>query len=360
MKKGELKLLTMDYDIKVSDKELSIMQDLYNYRVMTTEQIRKRHFNNSGTYVNKVLWKMRNKGYVKSNILKNSRKNKKGYAYHRLTETGVECLVKHDTSVEVQSNIYVKPKQVPYLLMTNDLVVDLTNTEWEIWDSRKVKEEYNLDQRMNIQGLLISPDKKRYGLYVMSNRSSLKTIGKIQSEIKANADLLLHDYIIVTQGLDSYKEFISRAVETVQNNGQKKEPLLTGHAIKLYPYKPFITKASVYNSEIDWIKKLCKHYGYELKSTAIPEGERQSFPFIVEVQGKEYYLVDLTDSDLQKYNDIEVYCNSQASRHWEKRDIIAVAFSIPTKTNQRIDELHGVNFKTITNAELRDICSLSA
>lgn len=62
--------------------------------------------------------------------------------------------------------------------MLNDIVADLTNTEWEIWDSRRVKREYSFDKRMNIQGLLVSPEGKRYGLYVLGSSTLSQTIGK--------------------------------------------------------------------------------------------------------------------------------------------------------------------------------------
>lgn len=308
-----------DYQMKLSDKEFSILSNLHKYRVMTTNQIKKIHFNNQGSYVNKVLWKMRNKDLIKTQVLKNSRKGKRGYSYHRLSETGLECLAKHDMSVEDYSSLYARPKQVSYLLMVSELVAELTSTDWEIWDSRKVKNEYNLDKRMNIQGLAITPDKKRYGLYMLTENSSKKTIGKIHSEINVNAPNLLHDYLIIGMGKNSFIDFTDLALKPAkakQNTNQT--PLNTGYAVKVYPYKPFLEKAKVYQSEKRWVEKLCDHYGFIIKSMDFIEN-RQSFPIIIEHNGKEWYFVDLTDSDLKKYRDIEVYSKSNSSRNWEKR-----------------------------------------
>ncbi len=75
-------------------------------------------------------------------------------------------------------------------------MVDLANTEWEMWGSRKVKSHYNLDSRMNIQG---SPDQKEYGLYVLDSNSLMKTIEKIQSEIRFSSGLGIHNYLIITK-----------------------------------------------------------------------------------------------------------------------------------------------------------------
>ncbi|HEY4550917.1 MAG TPA: hypothetical protein VIG98_11670, partial [Bacillus sp. (in: firmicutes)] len=94
-------------------------------------------------------------------VYKGSRgKGKKGHTVHRLTETGLECLARHGMSVEVQSpQLYVRPNQMHYLTMANDVMVDLTLAGWEVWDSRKVKREYNLDKKMNISGLLSTSKK---------------------------------------------------------------------------------------------------------------------------------------------------------------------------------------------------------
>lgn len=344
-----------DFHIKVSDKEYEILDDLYTYRVMTTDQIKKKHFNNQGTYVNKVLWNMRNKNLIKTQVLNNSRKGKRGYSYHRLTETGLSCLGKHDNFVEGQSSLYVKPKQVPYLLMVSELVSELANTEWEIWDSRKVKKEYNLDSRMNIQGLALSPERKRYGLYILQGNTLLQTIGKIQSEIKMNANNLLHDYLVISMGRQSLLNFIDRAIDPNIGNNENKNELYTGHSIKVYPYVPFVQKAKTFQTEKEWIETLCNYYGFGIKSMEIKE-TRQSFPIIVEYQEKEWYLVDLTDSDLKKYRDIEVYSKSNSSQRWEQRNIIVITLKMPTKINIKLKDMPSVKLMALDGKDYMNLC----
>lgn len=348
----------IDYEVHLSEKEKAILQDLYQYRVMTSDHIKKKHFNNTGYYVYKVLVNMRKKNLIKSQTLKGSRKGKKGYTYHRMTETGLEYLSRYDKSVEVQSpKLYVRPIQVPYVLMVSELMVELSNTEWEVWDSRKVKKHYNLDSKMNLQGMLITPEKKRYGLYILGKQSSYRTIEKIQSEIKANAKINPKDYIIITKGQTSYDEFINRALAPKTQKNIKKEPLLTGNAIKVYPYVPFLLQAKKIQTEIEWIRKLCDYYGYKIKSTSIPEGVRQSFPIIIEHQGKEYYFVDVTDSDLNKYNALEVYSKSNSSRNWEKREVIAVTLSVQSIANEQLDKLNGVIHHKMDSQEFNKLCN---
>ncbi|WP_445684699.1 replication-relaxation family protein [Aeribacillus sp. FSL M8-0235] len=70
------------YYEQLNDRKINILEDLYNYRAMTTDQIKRIYFPNSKFYVNKVLYQLRKSKYIASNTLKGSRKNKKGITYH--------------------------------------------------------------------------------------------------------------------------------------------------------------------------------------------------------------------------------------------------------------------------------------
>ena len=327
-----------DYEIHLTDREYGILIDLYHYRVMTTFQIKNKHFGNKGTYVNKVLNIMREKNLIKSMILKNSRKGKKGYSYHRLTETGLERLSKRDMSVEGKSSLYVKPLQVPFILMANDLVVDLADTDWEIWDSRKVKTHFNLDERMNIQGLMISPEKKEYGLYVLDKNTHPNNIGKIQSEIRSNIGLGIENHLIITKGRNSYNAFVNYALEPTENSKYYRKPLLTGYEMQIHPYQTFISKTTTYRTNKEWLIALCNLYDITIKSTE-KEEKRQSFSNIVDFQGEEMYLVDCTDSDINKINDIDLYTSTSSGYRWENRKIVAICIGMPNKATKKLMDI---------------------
>lgn len=129
------------YESHLTDKELAIMTDLLKYRVLTTKQIRDRHFDGKGRYVENVLLKLRKDEFIRSSTLKRSRKGKKGYSVHQLTETGKECLQRHDLSVEGQSswNIYVNEHNIPNILLTNETLFEYEDMGWSVLDSREVK-----------------------------------------------------------------------------------------------------------------------------------------------------------------------------------------------------------------------------
>jgi hypothetical protein len=75
----------------VSEKELNVLKDLYHYRLLTAEQIKTKHFSDSKYYVDRALYRLRNRKIITSSVYKGSRgKGKKGHTVHRLTETGLE------------------------------------------------------------------------------------------------------------------------------------------------------------------------------------------------------------------------------------------------------------------------------
>lgn len=348
-------MITFAYESHLTPREEAILTDLLRFRVMTTDMIEKRHFERKGNYVNVLLSKLRKDGYIRSKTLRRSRIGKKGISYHQLTETGRECLIRHDVSVEGQSkHLYLSEHQIPNLLLANEALLEYDTMGWQVYDSRYVKAKYRLDYRDNIQGLIVSPQGEEYGLYTLETNVTDNVIGRIQSEITKNQGI--KNYIILAKGDKSYKSFLEYGYQ--EEKEKLKSRLLTTGKLIIEPFTVNFMKKKAIPNEIDWIKGICRYYNYKIKSIELKNyKKRQSFPIIVEYKGKEYYLVDLTDSDLNKYNDIEVYINSKSSRNWEKRDVLAVTLSISTKPNQVITNLHGVTNQIMTIMDLQSICS---
>ena len=248
--------------LMVSDKELNVLKDLYHYRLLTTEQIKRKFFSDSKYYVDRALYRLRNRKIITSSIFKGSRgKGKKGHTVHRLTETGLECLARHGMSVEVQSpQLYVRPNQMHYLTMANDVMVDLTLAGWEVWDSRKIKKEYNLDKKMNIAGLLINPEGKRFGYYVLDSAVMNATLGKIQAEIKDNYPSI-KNFIIFTKGQRSYEQFMEYSFnppkKRVDNRLIEQKPIYTGYDLKVVSSRTGRRLLQKYPTKSEWIQCSC-------------------------------------------------------------------------------------------------------
>ncbi|KAA9019022.1 replication-relaxation family protein [Niallia endozanthoxylica] len=326
----------------VSEKEFKVLKDLYNYRSLTTEQIKRKYFSDSKYYVDRALYRLRSRKIITSSVFKGSRgKGKKGHTVHRLTETGLECLTRHGMSVEVQQpvQLYVRPTQIHYLTMANDVMVDLTLAGWEVWDSRKVKREYNLDRQMNIAGLLINPEGKRFGYYVLDSAATIQLLGKIQAEIKDNYPRI-KNFIIFTKGQRSYEQFMEYSFnppnKRVANRLIEQKPIYTGYDLKVVSSRTGRRLLQKYPSKSEWIHALSNHLGFEVINETIQEDEtRQSFPTVVKYKDEEMYFVDLLDSDITQIRHIQNYSNQ--SYQWEKRKLLVTNYSF-LKEYQRIED----------------------
>lgn len=351
------------YDSHLTDKEQAIMTDLLKYRVLTTYQIRDKHFGGKGGYVDNVLMRLRKDGYIRTNTLKRSRKGKKGYSYHQLTETGKECLERHGVSVEGQSDrIYVSAHQVANLLLANETLLEFDKLGWGVLDSRTVKRKYNLDYRDHIHGMVISPNGEEYGVYTLETSISRNVIGRIQSEIQRNKEMI-KNYMIIAKGQDSYMLFIDYGIVEEQksnrpNKRRTRKPLLTNGELIIEPFGNIFSKLNAFPNRRSWIEALCRHYGFKLKSTEIQQGARQSFPTIVEYGEQEYYLVDLTNHDLNLLNDVVAYNSSHSSRRWEKRELIIVVLDVNTKLKKMVSKLPSPIKKVLNASTFYEIIDL--
>lgn len=339
----------IEYFQQLSDKKINILKDLYHYRAMTTEQIKSKYFPNSKQYVNKVLHELRRDNFISSKTLSGSRKNKKGLSYHYLTEPGLECLGRHHISVDGHvQNLYVKPSQLNYILLANELVVHLEKSGWEIWDSRRFKKQYNLDSRMNILGLLIAPDGRRYGFYVMEDGILSTTLGRIHAEIR-DFYPKIKNYIIFSKGAASYNEFVNKALnpspKRVGNKVVSQFPIITGYELKVLPFRVGKLFYKAFPTRKDWIATLLNYFGFEIISDrnernnngniGVTRGSgassitlaRQTFDTIVRYKGEEMYFADLTESDLTLLQEINAYNENDYLRE-NNRKLLVITLSV--------------------------------
>lgn len=309
--------------MNMGDREVAVLYDLYTFRALTTEQIREKHFANSRGYVDQVLFRLRKEGFIKTSTVANSRPGRKGYSCHRLTEKGVDCLltqkIKVDTPIQ---NLYVKPQQMNYLLMFNELAMKLGNTEWKVMDSRSVKKRYNLDARSNIQGLVIDTAGIEYGVYILNETSKHQTIGKIRSEIMTNRTTL-PNYYVLAKGMGSYTSFreygMKKRIRQVNNRPVEIEPINTTGKVKLAPYTATLNRMMAYENDEDWLYTLSKYHDFKIISTE-KQKDRQSFPVVVNYRGRDYYFVDMTDFDFSAFQQIKLY--KQHDYDWERKPLL--------------------------------------
>mgnify|MGYP000987239286 CR=1 FL=1 len=314
------------YFYRLVERDLNILLDLYNFRALTTEQIKRKYFQESEHYVNKVLYKLRKERFINSNTLKGSRDKKKGISYHRLTEKGMECLARHGVAVEgFIQNLYVKPAKLHYVLSANDVMTDLTQSGWQALDSRGIKKRFNLDDRMNILGLLVDPEGKRYGYYVMEEGITRANLGKMVAEIR-DSYAVVKNFIIFTKGARSYSQFINFAfnppLKRIENQYVAQLPLYTGYDLKVVNFNIGRQRYKLYPTEKKWLNALATYYNFEVISDKPSEG-RQSFETIIRYKGEEMYFVDLTDTDITKIRAINSYTEHHYNEENKRKILVA-------------------------------------
>ncbi len=200
-------------------------------------------------------------------------------------------------------------------------MIELRKEGWEMWNSRRVKKKYNLDDRMNILGVLISPKGEQYGFYVMEDGIYSNTLGKIQSEIKMNHSII-NNYIVFARGQNAYNEFVKRAMD-------EEKPLNTGHKLKILPFTTGLKFLGKYPDKTEWIKQMADHFGFEIASMEKTE-KRQTFDTIIKYKGKEMYLVDLTDTNITTIHAINSY--NERAYDWENRRRLLISSLAPQLT----------------------------
>jgi len=293
-----------------TSRDLNLLLDLYNYRVLTTSQIKRRYYPDSKTYVNKRLHLMRKSGYIATESY--PRIDRKGFAYHQITDTGISLLREYGYDCPMRSDsLRVTQQMLPYLFDANEIMIQLVPYGWRMKDSRQVKHDYNMNRGDYIHGSLIAEDGTEYGFYVLENNTLAKNLEKIIQEIKTTSsyDRGLTDFIVFSKGRDSLNHFVERAnMETRNHKGEiTRTKLRPSGSLCVMPFK----------YALDYLKsKLTDSYFFEdvfRHKTApahwlSPSG-KNSFAFIAEYCGEEVYVVNMLDSDLTKIDSIDHYLN---------------------------------------------------
>lgn len=336
---------------QLSLRDLQILYDLYQYRVLTTEQIKKRYFANSKSYVNQKLHAMRNSHLITTFPV--SRGNgKRGMACHRLTDTGIACLKEQGMPVKYRaSDLQVTPGAIPYLLAANDIMIELTPYGWTMRDSRETKALYNLNRGDIIHGTLISPDGTEYGLYVLMAGTFEHNMAKIIQEIRATSmgEAGLTNFMIFTKGAASFSHFIERATEPKVNPAKPFEdaqPLIVGGALCVLPYRFGIQYLKAISIDNDLVKFFTR-YG-----SVTPIQNRTPFKWLIRHNGDEKYLVNLLDTDLMKIHDLKRYLTHQ---YQEDGHRVLIMTHMRDKHEELLDGAFGIDFQEIDPKEIEAI-----
>ena len=334
---------------KVQKIDLDILYGLYQYRALSIRQI-KRKYNMSQRYTYKKMQILYNTGWVHKGWItgytKNQRKKRQG-AYYRISETGIACLRKQGYPVERKAyDLRVSENFLPYLLSTNDLIIDLKPFNWTYQDSREVKRKYNLNRGDSLQGILKN-NGKEYVIYMLMEKTTKITLKKIANEIESYSDhQLTKNYIIFVRGQKSYNQVTDYI-------GNHIGAITTSRKIKVMPMYFAKMYLRQFHKEQVLINYLKGHGVYDItnKVNSRHNKTHKGLTTIVQHDGESKYLVNLLDSDLIKIQDIHSYRKEQY-RLDGKRILIVTTNGLINQQQEMLQSVKHIDWLSIDHREL--------
>ncbi|MFD1362745.1 replication-relaxation family protein [Lentibacillus salinarum] len=305
-----------------TERDIAILKDLYRYRVLTTQHLRKKYFPHS-SYVKNKIYAMKKSNWIIPFPLvgKNGRKQTTCY---RLTDTALAILRDQGELINKKAaKLRVRDNMLPYVLATNDVMIELFPYGWELYESRETKANYNLNRNDLIHGELVSPTGKRYALYILMERTKDENMRRIIREIKSDK---FPNYIVLAKGEESRNHFVERATEA--NNMMS----ITGE-LSVMDFNYGIKYLQSGFSDKTIFERIIQ--SPETPFEVVPfSGDRSPFQYKVMHKGEEKYLVNLMNADIMKIRAINHYAEdiNRAERFQEKHYRVLVLVIPEMKT----------------------------
>lgn len=318
---------------EIQERDLAILYDLYRYRVLTTDQIKRKYFSDSKYYVNRKLNMLRNSGWISTfSVSRND--GRKGRAHHRLTDRGINVLKVHGYSIKRKAfDLLVTDESLPYLIEANNIMVELSPHDWKMRDSRETKERYNMNRGDQMHGTLLSPNGTEYGFFVLEKGTLDKNMAKVVQEIWATSEGLTH-FIIFAKGMDSIRHFVERS---------REQKLVTSGSLCVMDLAFGIEYLQSRLSD----KRSFKRIFQDERAPVywLGPSTKRRFECIARYQEEEVYFVNLLDTDLMKVEAIHNYLGDlpRMQRFGEKprRVLVLTTPELKSLHEELLEELLG-------------------
>ncbi|MFT9486630.1 MAG: replication-relaxation family protein [Tepidibacillus sp.] len=234
-----------------AELDLKILSDLYKYRTLSLQQLKKLYFTNSDHYVYRKLSILYKNGLVdRERIIDINTGRKNGSSYY-ITQKGIDLLNDHQLLEHNQPYSPRKAKNIrlqPYVLALNELYVQLDLWKWK--DGREVKREFGFNNNAQVGGALIDPQGNTRFVYLIGRERKSKSINpdreKRYIEVQSkriqmiNNEIQVHNLknvIILIRNPELYKVFYDLYSQTP-------------YECWLFPYKTGINILKSYESPL--------------------------------------------------------------------------------------------------------------
>lgn len=270
--------------VAYTERDYAILNSLYKYRTLTTRQINRIFFGNrkNKSYIYTRMYYFRNQGLIETRPIVNQHGRKETSCY-MLTDVGIKFLFEQGIIEHVQQakDIQVEGYRLLNTIEINEIYAQLSEYGWEMIDSRKVKEIFQMDRTSLIQGLLINTDKERFAIYHVSENPRSATVNRMVNEIKKNKSI--RDVLVFVKGPAGYERFLTAL----------HEKQVTTASVRIFAYDVGIYLMKAIGTQ-KGLEYLYEQYGEVALSTI-------TFPYLIKNNDKEMYIAELlTNNQMTK------------------------------------------------------------
>ncbi|QOY37608.1 replication-relaxation family protein [Anaerobacillus isosaccharinicus] len=270
----------MDKRIKREVVTLDILEDVYHFRALTTDQIRYLYYPDKKNYTEQKVKNLRDRGLLDS--LRYERK-----ACYVITTKGIRQLEKNGrlTKSRLAKDNRPDPSELWRIIQANDVFVYLSPFGFKVTEVREWKARYRMNRNSWVAaGVTTSDVKKDYSVYIMPKNISEKEISHIRGEIKEATTI--GRYIFIFKSLTSYSVFL----QNISNVERGKLEIMMISELHLRKVLPLFSGEQSY---IDFYSK----YG-EVLVNDNPSSMTNFAEYILRTEdGEEYYICNYLFQD---------------------------------------------------------------
>src|SRR5699024_5194432 len=331
------------YEERRRKLKLNILEDLYNLRALTTEQLSSR-FDYSIRHIGRITRELQAEQLLITEKVRGYEKHK-GFQgnYYRISTKGIRYLNQADFNTSRTSDqLRVSEHYLPYILSLNDLHLRVEPHGWEVINSRDVKAKFNLNRGDNIHGMLISPDGTKYGVYIFLNSVIEYNMKKIKSEIRRYNNTDFPNMLILCKTEDGFNQVVS---ELHAFSG-----IVNYFTFKVLPFGFGINYLKEFDSE-DTILDFLKDFGVILYPEADISEEPIGLETVVIHEDEEKYFINMLDNDLEKLQTIRNYRKERYELDGRK---LLIVTNMGNRYPNLLEDIHHIDYLHITHEEIVD------
>lgn len=272
--------------------QLGILFDLYRYRTLTVQQLKKVHFKGKESSVYVILHRMKKEGLVEA-ITRSKDGGKRLMACYFITGRGITRLREAGLVKKARRAVDNKPdeRKIPYLVDTNELYVQLHEKGYELIDAREWKSRFEMDRNAMVKSGLKAPDGREYAVYIFeTDVDEERTVKRFKQELKNN--IQTGRFLVLFKGIRAYNK--------LKKNLKAKE--LSYIELNLLPYGFGLKKLHSFPTQSQFVNLFTKYGSVRDNELANSSTSHFSDYILTTTSGEEFYICNyLLCNEIARY-----------------------------------------------------------